>query len=369
MLKDIRLEQMAGPLLDWFLKNARKLPWRDDPAPYRVWVSEIMLQQTRVEAVRPYFERFIKKLPDVRALAECPGDELLKLWEGLGYYNRARNMQKAAQEMMERYDGCLPADEKALLGLKGIGRYTAGAVASIAYGLPVPAVDGNVLRVLTRVSADPTDITKQAFKAEAEDAVRTMLTELNVPGELREAFKDGNVSGAVNQALMELGATVCVPNGAPACGDCPWNAFCIAGREGRAGEFPVKSRPKARKVEERTVLVIRSGDKVAIHRRPEKGLLAGLYEFPNVEGALSRDEVFALVKKMRLFPTHIRELGNAKHIFSHIEWHMEGYAVRVLEPEGGEPEEAELIFVDVKDAKERYAIPAAFAAYTGCLAE
>ncbi len=369
MLKDIRLEQMAGPLLEWFSGNARKLPWRDDPSPYRVWVSEIMLQQTRVEAVRPYFERFLRKLPDVWALAACPEDELLKLWEGLGYYNRVRNMQKAAQEMTEKYGGCLPADEKALLGLKGIGRYTAGAVASIAYGLPAPAVDGNVLRVLTRVAADPTDIKKQSFKEEVEDAVRAMLMHPDVSEKQKESLRDGNVSGAVNQALMELGATVCVPNGTPGCGECPWSVFCIAAREGRTGDFPVKSRPKARKVEERTVLVIRSGDKVAIRRRPKKGLLAGLYEFPNVEGVLSRDEVLALVKKMRLSPTHIWELDNAKHIFSHIEWHMQGYAVRVPEQKGGEGEEPELIFVDVKDAKERYAIPSAFAAYTGYLAE
>lgn len=366
MLKDFELEQVAEPLLNWFLGHARVLPWREEPTPYRVWVSEIMLQQTRVEAVKPYFERFVNALPDVAALAECQEDVLLKLWEGLGYYNRVRNMQKAAQQMVEEYNGCLPPDYEALLKLKGIGHYTAGAVASIAYGIPVPAVDGNVLRVITRVSADDTDIMKQSFKQEVEQALLLIMQKLAVPEKIRKAVRDENLPGALNQALMELGATVCVPNGAPQCTKCPWSKLCAAKQENRMLDFPVKSKAKPRRVEKRTVLIIRDGDKVAIQKRPAKGLLAGLYELPNVEGELSQDEVLALVKDMHFSPIRIERLVDAKHIFSHIEWQMGGYAIRVEEEAltHKEPEKKqELIFVDAKDASERYAIPAAFSAY------
>lgn len=373
MLQDFDLEQLVEPLLAWFAEHARVLPWRENPAPYRVWVSEIMLQQTRVEAVKPYFERFTRKLPDVQALAECPEDELLKLWEGLGYYNRVRNMQKAAVQVVEEYDGTLPADYERLLKLKGIGHYTAGAIASIAYGIYVPAVDGNVLRVITRAAADDTDIMKQSFRNEVEAALLAMMRGLTIPKALKKKLPGQNVPGALNQALMELGATVCVPNGAPLCGECPWKDVCLAKKEGRIGELPVKSKAKARKIEQRTVLIIRDGEKVAIRKRPDKGLLAGLYELPNVEGELDSEKVLALVKHMQFVPIRIQKLEEAKHIFSHIEWHMSGYAILVeeagLRENAGEEEqiwtaEAEkLIFVDAWDARERYAIPSAFAAY------
>lgn len=373
MIKDFRLEQLVEPLLDWFIENARTLPWREEPTPYRVWVSEIMLQQTRVEAVKPYFERFMNALPDVKALAECPEDELLKLWEGLGYYNRVRNMQKAAIEVMEKYDGVLPADDKALLKLKGIGSYTAGAIASIAYGIPAPAVDGNVLRVLTRVSADDTDIMKQSFRKEVETALQSlMVSEDGIifpknPDILNWQKKvyQKNLPGAFNQALMELGATVCVPNGAPLCEKCPWKELCQARQQGLIEKFPVKTKAKARKIEKRTVLIIRDGDKVAIRKRPNQGLLAGLYELPNVEGKLKQEEVLALVKEMNFNPIHIQKLEDAKHIFSHVEWQMTGYAIRVEEQGFAESahENEQLLFVDAENAKEHYAIPSAFAAY------
>ena len=356
MLDNYHLNQLAEPLLVWFLDHARVLPWRERPEPYRVWVSEIMLQQTRVEAVKPYYERFLKALPDVAALAACPEDQLMKLWEGLGYYNRVRNMQKAAVTVTEEYDRVLPADYGKLLELKGIGSYTAGAIASIAYGIPVPAVDGNVLRILTRVAADDTDIMKQSFRS----AVEAQLGE-----------------------MMELGATVCVPNGAPLCEECPWSKMCLARAQGRVMDFPVKSKAKARRIEERTVLVIRDGEKVAIRKRPKKGLLAGLYELPNLSGALSAEEVLSYVKEQQFAPLRIEKLADAKHIFSHIEWRMSGYAILVeeagfaaeKEPESGNgrtPEEKAdgeggLIFVDAWDARERYAIPSAFSAYAGYL--
>lgn len=363
MLQDFELKQLIEPLLSWFVGHARVLPWREEPTPYRVWVSEIMLQQTRVEAVKPYFERFTKALPDVQALAECPEDELLKLWEGLGYYNRVRNMQKAAISVMEDYGGELPADYDELLKLKGIGHYTAGAIASIAYGESVPAVDGNVLRVITRVTADDTDIMKQSFRGQMEEALLLTMKDIVITPELRKELPRENVPGALNQALMELGATVCIPNGAPLCEECPWKQMCLAKREGRIAEIPVKSKAKARRIEERTVLILRDGDKVAIRKRPKKGLLAGLYELPNLEGSLTPEEVLAKVKEMQYAPIRIQELTEAKHIFSHIEWHMKGYAILVEEAGLSEEVEDDLVFVDAEDASARYAIPAAFAAY------
>lgn len=364
MLQDIKLEKIVEPLLEWFVRNARELPWRDEPTPYRVWVSEIMLQQTRVEAVKPYFARFMTALPDIDALAYCEEDKLLKLWEGLGYYNRVRNLQKAAQQIMSEYDGKLPADYDELLKLKGIGNYTAGAIASIAYGKHVPAVDGNVLRILTRVSADNTDIMKQSFRNEVERELYGMMQEMDIPDSLKVQLKDENVPGALNQAMMELGATVCLPNGAPHCEECPWREFCEARRQDRISELPVKSKAKTRRIERRTVLILREGDKVAVRKRPERGLLAGLYELPNVEGSLGQDEVLELVKQMNFAPIRIQKLEDAKHIFSHIEWHMNGYAILVEEADMSDMESnEELLFVDAEDASERYAIPSAFVAY------
>lgn len=373
LLQDFCLEQLVEPLLGWFMGHARTLPWREEPTPYRVWVSEIMLQQTRVEAVKPYFERFMAALPEIKDLAACPEDELLKLWEGLGYYNRVRNMQKAAIEIMEKYEGKLPADYKALLSLKGIGSYTAGAIASIAYGIPVPAVDGNVFRILTRVAADDTDIMKPSFRSFVEETLRTlMVSEDGIifpknPGILnrRESVYKNNLPGTFNQALMELGATVCVPNGAPYCEQCPWQELCLARKQELISKLPVKTKAKDRRIEKRTVFVIRDGDKVMIRKRPEKGLLAGLYELPNIEGELGQEEALSFVKNLDLRPIHIQKLGEAKHIFSHIEWQMSGYAVLVEEPgfEENQKENESLLFVDAENARERYAIPAAFAAY------
>jgi len=330
-------------------------------------VSEIMLQQTRVEAVKPFFERFTKRLPDIKALAECPEDELLKLWEGLGYYNRVRNMQKAAIQVMEEYNGELPADYELLLKLKGIGTYTAGAIASIAYQIPVPAVDGNVLRILTRVAEDDTDIMKPSFRKQVEEQLTAYMQS--------DAFESVQ-AGVFNQALMELGATVCVPNGAPNCEVCPWGNLCLARKHNRISELPVKSKAKERRIEKRTVFVLRDGERVAIRKRAEKGLLAGLYELPNIEGHLSQEEALSYVKELGVSPIRIQKLAEAKHIFSHVEWQMKGYAVLIEEPEvPGEEDsrdvdwrknslkEDALIYVEAATSEKQYAIPAAFAAY------
>ena len=355
MIDNFDLRQLVEPLQRWFQDNARVLPWRENPLAYYVWVSEIMLQQTRVEAVKPYFDRFVRELPDVKVLAECPEDKLLKLWEGLGYYNRVRNLKIAANQIMEEYAGQIPGEYEELLKLKGIGHYTAGAIASIAYGKAVPAVDGNVLRVISRVTADDSDIMKQSVRIHMEERLRGVMTD-EMAGVDPSAF---------NQALMELGATVCVPNGAPHCERCPWNSICEAKKQDKISELPVKKKAKARRVEKRTVLVIKDGDKVALHRRANSGLLAGLYELPNVEGDITEEEVVAYVKKQGYEPIRVQSICEAKHIFSHVEWHMKGYVVFLEAQEYTVQKKAqEWIFVDKEETKDHYAIPSAFVKYT-----
>ena len=340
------LEEIVVPLLEWYDKQKRTLPWRSKPTPYRVWVSEIMLQQTRVEAVKPYFERFMKALPTVRKLAACPDEELLKLWEGLGYYNRVRNMQKTAQILVQENKGELPAQFDELMKLPGIGKYTAGAISSIAFGIPVPAVDGNVLRVITRITADERDISKDSVKQSIARDIQEIIP-------MRRA-------GDFNQALIELGAIVCVPNGPAKCKECPVAHLCEARQKDIIMELPKKAPKKARTIENKTVLLIKDGEKIAIRKRPKKGLLAGLYEFPNVEGHLSEDEVLELVKSYDLAPLFIQKLEDSKHIFTHKEWHMTGYAVRVEELE----EETDgLLFVERETVEKEYPIPSAFGAY------
>lgn len=347
MLQDFNLKPLTEPLLDWYHAHARSLPWREDITPYRVWVSEIMLQQTRVEAVKPYFERFMQALPTIQDLAECEEDQLLKLWEGLGYYNRVRNLQTAAQTIVADFDGELPADYEKLLSLKGIGHYTAGAIASIAYGIPMPAVDGNVLRVIMRVAADDSDIMRQSVKTAVGNA-------------LKDVIPIGQAAD-FNQALMELGATVCLPNGEPLCGQCPWDAVCTARKQGLISQLPVKKKAKARRIEKRTVFLICDENKIVLNKRPSRGLLAGLYEFPNLCGHLTQNEALQAVRDMHLAPLYIEPLTNAKHIFSHIEWHMCGYMIRV---DSLTRADSDLLFVDISDAKKNYPVPSAFAAYS-----
>ncbi len=344
-------ERIAAPLLAWYDRGRRILPWRENPEPYYVWLSEIMLQQTRVEAVKPYFDRFIRNVPDIGTLAGLDEEKLVKLWEGLGYYNRVRNLQKAAQIIMETYGGRMPSEYEQLTGLPGIGSYTAGAIASIAYGKAVPAVDGNVLRVLARLRMDEADILAQKTKKRVE-------TELS-------AVIPPDRAGDFNQALMELGATVCLPGGEPKCTECPWETFCQAHLSGRWQEFPKKKSRKARTIEEKTVLIVRDEEKAALYKRPKKGLLAGMYGFPMMEGFRTEQEVLEYLKEIGLKVIRIRPIGEAKHIFSHKEWHMKGYAVRVDELERAEncgPAE-EWIFADREEAREKYPIPSAYAAY------
>ena len=342
-----QLYEMREPLVQWYRENKRDLPWRENPEAYRVWISEIMLQQTRVEAVKGYYDRFLKTLPDVQSLAEAEEDQLLKLWEGLGYYNRVRNMQKAARQIMVDYHGVFPSDYEEIRSLTGIGSYTAGAISSFAFGKPEPAVDGNVLRVLTRILADHSDIMKQSTKTKMEKALRKVIPE-------------GSPSD-FNQGLIELGAIVCVPNGEPKCQECPVAHLCRAREEGRISEFPVKKKAKARRIEDKTILVFRDDEEIAIGKRDKKGLLAGLYELPNVPGHLSRKEVENYCKEIGLLPIRIKKLPAAKHIFSHVEWHMIGYNIRVDELE--KTNKQEFLLIHPGEIEKTYPIPAAFEMY------
>ena len=327
MMKE--LEQLPIPLLLWYRENARVLPWRSDPTPYRVWISEIMLQQTRVAAVLDYYRRFLEAVPTVADLAALPEDALMKLWQGLGYYSRARNLQKAARQIVENFGS-----------LAGVGDYTAGAVASIAFGLPVPAVDGNVLRVVTRITGDTGDITTPAVKRRITEALRQIIP-TEAPGQF-------------NQAMMELGATVCLPNGAPLCDRCPGAEFCRARLEDRIEQLPVKAPKKARRVEQRRVYLIFSDRGVALHRRPDKGLLAGLWEYPN-----EPVEECAIPALLGLAPEELEPAGQGRHIFTHIEWRMQARTARIPAealPEGW-------VWADRQALAQDYAVPNAFQAF------
>lgn len=341
------LKEAAAPLVEWFRANKRDLPWRKRMDAYRVWISEIMLQQTRVEAVKPYYERFLRELPDVQALAEVPEDRLLKLWEGLGYYNRARNLKEAAGQIMREYGGKFPENYDDIRSLKGIGNYTAGAISSFVYHIPKPAVDGNVLRVVTRITACGDDIAKASTKTKIEKLVEEVIPP-DAPGDF-------------NQGLIELGAIVCLPNGEPKCGECPVRDLCLAHAQGREMEFPVKKKEKKRRTEKRTVLIFRDQEETAVRKRPGKGLLAGMYEFPNVEGHLTRKEVIEYGRKLGLTPVRVKRLPAAKHIFSHVEWHMIGYEILVDELE--REMKGDVLFASLKDLAEKYPMPSAFEAY------
>ena len=347
-----RLKAIEEPLLSWYQRQARVLPWRSDRDPYRIWVSEIMLQQTRVEAVKPYFERFMEAFPTVEKLAQAREDRLMKLWEGLGYYSRARNLKKAAGMIVEKYGGCLPASVEELKKLPGIGSYTAGAIASIAYGIPAPAVDGNVLRVVSRFLGDREDIKKAAVKTRMEHELSQVIPHSN--------------PGTYNQGLFEVGALVCVPGGEPRCAACPLKGLCLSGQNGWWKEIPVKSAPKPKRVEERTIFVIEQGEHVLIRRRPPKGLLASLYELPGVSGHMTEEEVRELLG-LSSPEIRIEALPSARHVFSHVEWHMIGY--RALLPPGAQLPQvfADAFMAEKKRLDREYALPSAFDVYRGLL--
>lgn len=345
------LEEIVEPLLIWYGRGQRVLPWRSDPAPYAVWVSEVMLQQTRVEAVLPYFERFMRALPTIRDLAEAPEQVLLKLWEGLGYYNRVRSLQKAAKIVMERYGGVLPGRAEDLILLPGIGEYSAGAIASIAFGQRQPAVDGNVLRVVSRYCGSRADITRGKVRSAWARRLMAVLPKER-PGDF-------------NQALMELGATICLPNGAPLCGACPIRSGCLALLRGETEKLPVKAPKKKRRMDKRTIILLTADDKVLLHKREKGGLLAGLIELPGADGHLTLPEALLQASLWGAAVGEAQALPAARHIFTHIEWDMIGYRMRCshFEPPEG------FLWASRAQLDEVYALPSAFKQYRRALQE
>ena len=340
-------------LLNWYQAHHRDLPWRMARTAYHTWISEIMLQQTRASTVIPYYERFLDALPDIAALATVPEDTLMKLWQGLGYYSRARNLQKAARILQTDYAGQMPDDFASLLALPGIGRYTAAAIGSMTWGKPWPAVDGNVLRIIMRHLAAPLDIAKESTKRLVER-------------ELAAIYPTDGTAGDLNQAFMDLGATICLPNGAPHCAACPLASLCLAHREGSEQELPIKMKDGHRRVEERTVLLICQGPFFVILRRPPKGLLASLWEFPNLPGHLTRADIRSYLSGHQLTYTSLKSLPTARHIFSHVEWHLTGWRIELAPdcPASASVSEAtDHCWVSRDELASTYSLPTAFHAY------
>lgn len=341
------IAKLPQVLLPWYREYARRLPWRETKDPYAVWLSEIMLQQTRVEAVKKYYIRFIEHLPTVSHLANAPEPFLLKLWEGLGYYSRARNMQKAAKIILETYSGIFPKHYQDIIALPGIGEYTAGAISSICFGMPTPAVDGNVLRVISRICNIPEPITSPSFKKEVQHALSK-----NYP-------KDN--PGDFTQALMELGATICVPNGTPLCETCPASVFCIAKKNHLQNQLPLKPEKKVRRKETLTVFLLTCGKYVAISKRPETGLLRGMWEFPNTPGALIKSEAVRHLGTLNVTPKDILSSVSRKHIFTHVEWNMTGYRFTC------ENMPDSLTWVTKEQLTKDFALPTAFRQFIECI--
>lgn len=334
------LKKIIEPLLSWFGDNKRELPWRRDREPYHVWISEIMLQQTRIEAVMRYYARFTDALPDVKSLSEVDDDTLLKLWEGLGYYSRARNLKKAAQVIMHEHGGVFPRTYRELVGLPGIGEYTAGAIASICFDEKVPAVDGNVLRVIARIEGSRENVLLPQTKKDVFEKLRKIMP--------RQA-------GAFNEALMELGELICLPNGAPLCADCPLRQHCTAYRKNLTAEIPVRIKVQKRRHVDKTVFLLISPDgRIAVEKRPETGLLSGMYQLPNTDGFFSDAELTDILREWGLFPTRIEYLKDAKHVFTHIEWSMKGYRAEVTQTND------RFLWVTEEELHTVYPLPTAF---------
>lgn len=331
---------MFEALIPWYEAHKRELPWRQDKEPYHVWLSEIMLQQTRVEAVKEYYRRFLTTLPTIADLAEAPEEQILKLWEGLGYYNRVRNLQKAAQTICADYAGVFPSEYAQIRSLSGIGDYTAGAIASICFDAPTPAVDGNVLRVYSRLLADDANIDLQTTKK-------------RITGKLQETYPRKN-PGIATQALMELGATVCVPNGAPRCDVCPVAEICQARKQDTWRDLPVRSEKKKRKIVDKTVFILLTEDTVALHKRSASGLLAGMWEFPNVDAKLDKQEAVTQVTGWQAEQVDLLMQTSYTHIFSHVEWHMTAYYIRCRKTN------KKWKWVTKESLDETYALPSAF---------
>lgn len=343
-IENIDIEKFQDDLISWFKAEQRDLPWREDQDPYKVWVSEIMLQQTRVDTVIPYFKRFISWFPTIEDLADANEEKVLKAWEGLGYYSRVRNLQSAVREVKEKYNGVVPNTPEEISKLKGVGPYTAGAILSIAYGIPEPAVDGNVMRVLSRILSIWEDIAKPSSRKLFEQAVRELIS--------------SEEPSAFNQALMELGALICTPT-SPSCLLCPVREHCHAFDEGVQTELPVKTKKnKQRTVLLASVILVDSSGKMLIHKRPSIGLLANLWEFPNVEihHPLENDRGRITEQFKQNFGITIqldKRIGQIEHVFSHLVWNINIHTGKIG---SGFRESNEWKLVSAKEISE-YALP------------
>ncbi len=345
------LMQDIQNLLLWYQQNKRDLPWRANTEPYRVWISEIMAQQTRISAVIPYFNRFVQRVPDIKSLANLPQDELMKLWEGLGYYSRARNLQAAAKTVVEKYDGVFPSDYNDILSLPGIGEYTASAIGSISFGIPTPVVDGNVLRVFCRYLNDFSDIASPKTKKNIYSFLQTVIPQ-HCPGDF-------------NQAIMELGALVCVPNSVPDCDVCPIKNGCQAKKNNNWDVLPVKSAKSPRKEEDYTVVLICCEDRILLKKRKSTGLLADLYQYVLLDGDLSKEQLLPFLKDKNISAQDIKPIGKTKHIFTHKQWNMSGYLVTTDDFDGFDG----YTFVNLSELTKQYPLPSAFKLYTDFIKE
>ena len=338
----IHVEKITRKLIKWYEENKRDLPWRKTTNPYYIWVSEVMLQQTRVEAVQVYYERFIKTLPTIKDLAEIKEDKLLKLWEGLGYYSRVRNMQKTAKVLVSKGYDNLPNSKEALLALPGIGEYTAGAILSIAFQIPTVAIDGNVYRVLGRYYTIEESISKHSTYSIYEKKMKKILSVNN--------------ASEFTQSFMDLGSSICTPKN-PKCDLCPLQEDCKAKKMHTTQNYPVKEKKKEQKIEERTVYIYLYKDKVAIQKRKNTGLLASMYEFPNNEELPSIIDIENKLLEENIDYQVVEEIGESKHVFSHIIWYMKGYLIVLKEPLN------KYIWVTKKELKDKYSLPSAFNYY------
>jgi A/G-specific adenine glycosylase len=347
--KETEKEEFQHKILDWYKEYRREMPWREDPSPYRIWISEIMLQQTRVDTVIPYFNNFMEKYPTLESLANSDEDELMKYWEGLGYYSRIRNIRETAVNIVTNYNGKIPEKYDELLKLKGIGEYTAGAIASEAFGQKVPAVDGNVFRVFARLTAQEDDLRDLKFQKKLKEAVKTVLPEEQI--------------GDFNQGLIELGALICIPKGSPKCGLCPVKDLCLSNKLNLQDKIPVKSKAKQRTVQEKTVFILQFQDKFAVRKRDDQNLLAGLFEIPNFEGFYTLDEARLVVEEMGFVVSDLHMIKDRKVIFTHIEWILQGYYVHV------ENEIEQYIFDTKENLIQKYTLATAFREYLNFMEE
>ena len=334
-----KLKEIVQPIVKWYQAQEKTLPWKQDKDPYHVWISEIMLQQTRIEAVKKYYIRFMKQLPTIQDVANASEEQLLKLWEGLGYYSRVRNIKKAAIQIIQENQGKMPTNYKELLKMPGIGDYTAGAIASISYGEKVPTVDGNVLRVISRILASKENVLLKKKKKDITNQLQKIMPE---------------EAGDFNEGLMELGEKICLPNTTPICNKCPIQKYCTACKENLTTEIPVRIKKQKRKIEKRTIFILEYKNKIAINKRPKTGILANLYEFPNILGEVTEQEIPQILKQWNIQFKNLKMKKSAKHIFTHIEWDMIAYEIEVKN------KNTIWTWVTEQEMEKQYPLPTAF---------